>query len=187
MVYFICDENYVMPTVVAISSVIINKNREDSYDIYVVSNNLSFESTEILKKLESESTRIIIVKTDNNNKYGRFVMKSTYVTTTALYKFDLPYLLPVELGKVLYLDGDIIAQKNVAPIFNEDIENVYAGVVEDFYVELKDVDDFRQRLNINHKGYFNSGVLLLNLKKMREDNLPELLFQYRNSKKYVEG
>jgi len=180
---FICDENYVMPTVVAISSVIINKNKEDVYDIYVVSNNLSVESTDILEELGSESARIIVVKTDNNDKYGRFAMKSTYVTTTSLYKFDLPYLLPVELGKVLYLDGDIIAQKNVAPIFNEDIENVYAGVVKDFYVELKDKDDFRQRLNMNHKGYFNSGVLLLNLKKMREDNLPELLFQYRNSNK----
>ncbi len=180
-VCFICDENYVMPTVVAISSVIINKNREDVYDIYVVSNNLSFESTEILKKLESESAKIIIVKTGNSSKYDRFAMKNYYVTTTALYKFELPNLLPAGLEKVLYLDGDIIAQKDVAPIFNEDIENVYAGVIKDFVVELKVRDDFRQRLNINHESYFNSGVLLFNLKKLREDNIPESLFQYRNS------
>lgn len=180
---FICDENYVMPTVVAITSVIVNKNDVDFYDIYVVGNNLSHESIAILKKLESEYTRIIIVKTDINSKYDRFAMNNTHVTTTDLYKFELPNLLPDDLEKVLYLDGDIIAKKDVASIFNEDIEIVYAGVIKDFYVELKYGDGFRQRLKVNHKGYFNAGVLLLNLKKLREDRIPELLFQYRNGHK----
>ena len=180
---FICDENYVMPTVVAITSVIVNKNEKDYYDIYVVSNNLSHESMALLKNLETESARIIIVKTDNNNKYERFAVKNYYVTTTALYKLELTNLLPADLGKVLYLDGDIIAQKDVAPIFNEDIGNSYAGAVKDFYVELKYGDGFRQRLKVNHKGYFNTGVLLLNLKKLREDRITELLFQYRNDHK----
>ncbi len=182
---FICDENYVMPTVVAITSVLMNKNSRDIYDIYVVGNNLSHESIAILEKLETESARIIIVKTDNKNKYDRFEMKNTYVTTTALYKFELPNILPVDLEKVLYLDRDTIAQKDVAPIFNEDIENVYAGVVKDYYVEFKYGDGFRQRLKVNHKGYFNSGVLLLNLKKLREDRIPELLFKYINGYKDV--
>ena len=77
----------------------------------LIGNNLSHESAAILKKLEIESARIIIVKTDNNNKYERFARKNYLVTTTALYKFELTNLLPADLEKVLYLDGDIIAQR----------------------------------------------------------------------------
>ena len=50
---FICDENYVMPTVVAITSVIANKNCTERYDIYVVANGLSDESIAVLRELET--------------------------------------------------------------------------------------------------------------------------------------
>ena len=177
---FICDENYVMPTVVAITSVIANKNCTDQYDIYVVTNSLSDESKAIFRELETEHNRIIIIQTADPEKYDGFVMKQFPVTTTALFKFELPDLLPTDLEKVLYLDGDIIVQKDLAPIFNENIENVYAGVVKDYYAVF-DPDSFQKRLNVKHKDYFNAGVLLLNLKKLREDHVPTLLFQYRNS------
>ena len=177
---FICDDNYVLPTVVAITSVIINKNRDDVYDIYVVVNNLSNESIDVLKKVETESVRVIIVKDKNGKKYDKFKMDHYHVTTTSMFKFDLPDLLPDELEKVLYLDGDIIVQKDVASIFNKDIGDVYAGVVKDFFV-VSDKDSFQKRLNVNHSSYFNAGVLLLNLKKLREDHIPELLLQYRNN------
>ena len=169
-----------MPTVVAITSVIANKNCPDQYDIYVVTNSLSDESKAIFRELETEHNRIIIIQTADPEKYDGFVMKQFPVTTTDLFKFELPDLLPTDLEKVLYLDGDIIVQKDLAPIFNENIENVYAGVVKDYYAVF-DPDSFQKRLNVKHKDYFNAGVLLLNLKKLREDHVPTLLFQYRNS------
>ena len=49
-----------MPTVVAIASVIVNKNEKDFYDIYVVSNNLSHESIALLKKLDTEYVLFMI-------------------------------------------------------------------------------------------------------------------------------
>ncbi len=179
---FICDENYVMPTIVAITSVIANKNCTDRYDIYVVANSLSDESIAVFREMETENNRIFIIQTAEPDKYDGFVMKHFPVTTTDLFKFELPDLLPADLEKVLYLDGDIIVQKDLASIFNENIETVYAGVVKDYYAVF-DPDSFQKRLNVKHKDYFNAGVLLLNLKKMREDHVPELLLQYRNSHK----
>ena len=177
---FICDENYVMPTIVAITSVIANKNCTDRYDIYVVANSLSDESIAVFREMETENNRIFIIQTAEPDKYDRFVMKHFPVTTTDLFKFELPDLLPADLEKVLYLDGDIIVQKDLAPIFNENIETVYAGVVKDYYAVF-DSDSFQKRLNVKHKDYFNAGVLLLNLKKLREDHVPALLLQHRNS------
>ena len=171
-----------MPTVMAITSVIANKNCTDRYDIYVVANSLSDESIAVFREMETENNRILIIQTAEPDKYDGFVMKHFPVTTTDLFKFELPDLLPADLEKVLYLDGDIIVQKDLASIFNENIETVYAGVVKDYYAVF-DPDSFQKRLNVKHKDYFNAGVLLLNLKKMREDHVPELLLQYRNSHK----
>lgn len=177
---FICDENYVMPTAVAITSVIHNKSSATCYDIYLVANNLSDKSIEIFKKMETDSARIIIIKTADSDKFEKFRNDHYCITSTALYKFELPELLPVDLEKVLYMDGDIIVQKDLAPIFNEDIEDVYAGVVVD-YNNVIDPDSFQKLLNVKHKEYFNTGVLLLNLQRMREDHVSELLFQYRTN------
>ncbi len=178
---FICDENYVMPAVVAITSVMVNKNSKDFYSIYIVANGLSDASLVVLQNLEDERFRIHIIKFTDDEKYNIYKISNLWITPTALFKFDLPAILPADLEKVLYLDVDIIAQKDLAEIFNQDIEDVYAGVIKDYAIVRQ--EDFRSRLNVKHKAYFNSGVLLLNLNKMREEHVSELLWEYRKTHK----
>lgn len=60
--------------------------------------------------------------------------------------------------KILYLDCDIVCYKDIKEIFDIDIEEYDVGVVKDYI----------GRKVINRK-YINSGVLLINLKKVRED------------------
>ena len=179
---FICDEYYVMPTAVAITSVIVNKENDVYYDIYLVTNHLTSESVTILKNMQTESVRIIIINADKGEKFDKFKISGYHVTPSALLKFELPELLPDELEKILYLDGDVIVQKDLTVVFNEDIENVYAGVVSNGPFRAK---RFSDEYNIKSSLYFNSGVLLLNLKKMREDHISELLMEckYRNRHK----
>ena len=104
--------------------------------------------------------------------FDKFKMNNFHVSPSALIKFELPELLPDVLGKVLYLDGDIIVQKDLTAIFNENIENVYAGVVSDTPTGAA---EFRKYYNNKYSSYFNAGVLLLNLKKLCEDHISELL------------
>ncbi len=177
-VCFICDDNYVIPTVVAITSIIYNKNIDDDYDFYLVTNSLSQEAIDIFKSLENETCKMTIIEANNSERFASLRKKDFPVTTTALFKFELPYLLPSNLEKILYLDGDIIVQNDLGALFNENIDGVYAGVVKDFR-GLTLGGNFQERLKITHTAYFNSGVLLLNLKKLRDDSMSDLLLQYR--------
>ena len=90
---FICDENYVMPTIVAITSVIANKNCTDRYDIYVVANSLSDESIAVFREMETENNRIFIIQTAEPDKYDRFVMnhfpKTSYEYNNELHSIIL--------------------------------------------------------------------------------------------------
>lgn len=84
----------------------------------------------------------------------------------ALYRLFLPYIIPSE--KVLYLDSDLIILSNIVELYNIDLgNNLLAGAID---IGLK--PEYKEFIGLNRDDlYVNSGVLLMNLKKIREDNL----------------
>lgn len=79
------------------------------------------------------------------------------------FRLFAPYLLPID--KVLYLDGDVIVNGDLTDFYSKDMEGqtFYRCVANDI------IDSHNARLNLpKDNTYINSGVLLLDLKKMRE-------------------
>ncbi|MCI2082278.1 MAG: hypothetical protein LKK19_05190 [Bacteroidales bacterium] len=67
--------------------------------------------------------------------------------------------------RLMYLDNDVVCRLDCSGFYHQDIENYeFAGVL-DYYGQW-----FYSR-NILHRDYVNSGVLLMNMKKMRETGL----------------
>ena len=71
-------------------------------------------------------------------------------------------LVPDMPDKVLYLDTDTVAFKNISELYNTDMTDYELGAVEDYLGRW-----------FKHIGYINSGVLLMNVKKIRETGLFE--------------
>jgi lipopolysaccharide biosynthesis glycosyltransferase len=88
----------------------------------------------------------------------------------ALFRLMLPEMLP-DIDSVLYLDCDIVCECDAAEVFEHDISPVCMGAVR---FGKKKVPYFVRRMGLDEKRYINSGVLLLNLKKLRQD-LPDLI------------
>ncbi|MBQ3318636.1 glycosyltransferase family 8 protein [Candidatus Saccharibacteria bacterium] len=69
--------------------------------------------------------------------------------------------------RVLYLDNDIVALKDPAEFYNMNIEgHEITGVLDNYGAHF-----FHQDRDENKKDYLNSGVLLLNMKMIRETGL----------------
>ncbi|WP_411330853.1 glycosyltransferase family 8 protein [Desulfovibrio desulfuricans] len=180
-IVFICDENYVIPTYVSIYSLVKNMDVNKKYNIFVVTNNLSKVSSSLFMGITCANVDITIVCCSNKFDEFKINKKDFHVSTSAILKFELPQLLNT-IDKVLYIDGDVIVQKDISEFFFTDIRDSYAGVIKDMKPILKYRPSVLTKLGIEtHDGYFNSGVLLLNLKKMREDNITEMLFEYRKN------
>jgi len=169
-IVFATDNNYVMPTGIAITSLIFNKNEETCYDIYILSDNVSNENLNLLNSLSTDSAKIHIINYDN------YKLKSykpgTHLSATTFLKFELPELFP-QYDKILWLDGDILVQKDLSPLFNNDLKDYYATAVRDMPGEVS--FNFPQRVKTTK--YFNAGVLLLNAKKIRNDFPKEMLYK----------
>lgn len=166
-VAFICDVLYVIPTIVAITSLLCNKNPDTYLDIYIIAVELSNDDIDKFYEFCENNVSIHIIRV-TSEKFSD-IPKSFHITSTACFKFDLPYLIPHK-DKVLYLDSDIIIQKDLSNLFKTNIDNYYAGVVKDIVM----IDN-----DLNIKDYFNSGVMILNLELMRKDDMPAALLNIR--------
>jgi lipopolysaccharide biosynthesis glycosyltransferase len=83
-----------------------------------------------------------------------------YFSKAALYRLLIPFLIKVD--KVLYLDIDIVVLKDLKLLWDKEVDLV--GAVPDGFSIC-----FKKRLNLNTEYYYNSGVILFNSKKIREE------------------
>lgn len=173
---FITDDNFAILTGIAIYSLKKHANKNYLYNINIICNNVNDNYILRFKNLRSKKFKVNIIKVDGK-KYEKLKKDNLHVSTTAIFKFDLPNIFP-NLDKILYIDGDVLIQSDLINLYNEDISKNYAGVVIDFN-GLTYPSEFKARLKVKNKYYFNSGMLLLNLKKLREDNVAQKLIKYR--------
>lgn len=175
-IVFSCNNNYALHLCCAITSILENANKEDFFFIYIINTkkNLNYINKKLLAKLQRKNCNISFLTIDNN----RFVeMPITgcckHISIETYYRYILPELLPM-YNKILYLDCDITVQKSLNEIYNQDIEEYYIGGVEDILLK-----ENSQRLNLTK--YCNAGVLLVNLKKWREENIQNKLIEYTHN------
>lgn len=173
-IVFITDNNYVFPTKIAIKSLIKNRDINNNYRINIIGVDLTQENIDILNSLTTNNLEINIIQ--ETNKYKDIGLDHLYVSKAALFKFQIPNIFP-DLDKILYLDGDILIEKDLSELFNINLEDKYAGVVKDYMAQ----DILNYHLDINLKNYFNSGVMLLNLKQMRKYDMANKLLIYKKN------
>lgn len=179
-VVYITDENYAMPTYISIMSLQENGGNEQ-YKVYILGDDVSEESRKRFEELNTVDFKVIFLAV-SNEEYLRLaetcLTVGTHVSKTALFKFNLPELLPED--KVLYLDCDVIVNKSVGELFRTDISEKYIAAVDDMGDEIRDGQSYlASKIGMSGEHYFNSGVMLLNLKLMREENITQALLRYR--------
>ncbi len=176
---YICDEDYLIPTIVSVQSLLENLYITEGiqYVIHICTFDAENENWKKFYGMEKEGVAIQIHRVDvqkYKERYGKILQK-TYVTTTALLKFELPEILP-DINEVLYLDSDVIVNQSVDQIFEYDIAQYALAAVFDIVFYLAQPHD-KNPETVPKKFYFNSGVMLLNLKEFRRRNIPELLWK----------
>ena len=174
-VALICDDAYTLPCVVALTSLALAAAQREDYVIYVCVNGMSDENRAAIAALKGEPWKLDIrfVELDMERYrsiYVHYDGNTGAGSITAFAKFDLPYLLAED--KVLYLDGDILVKKDPAPLFDVALGGAIVAAVRDSG-RLYNNTGLRAQL----KCYFNSGVMLLDLKKMRQGDYRRKLIE----------
>jgi len=175
-IVLITDANYMDFTRVAINSAKETKCPLSHYNFHVMTVDVSQSDMAALKALESDDVKIRILP---QQEADLFYVRDTHVSKASLLKYYIPNAVP-ELDKVLYIDSDILVLHDLNKLYQTDVSQVYLAAVKDpsWFFENGHVLE----LNLEKRGfYFNSGVMLMNLKKIRDDNIIEKLEAFTNN------
>lgn len=174
---FITDTNYAVPTGVAIESLIENCKKDTMYNIYIIAVNVGEKIINKFKKLKEHNVNVYVINTENI--YSDIQTTHQHVSKAAMLKFNLPNMFP-DLDKILYLDGDMLILGDLYDLYSTNLNGKYAAVVTD----MKAMVNEKHHLKLGIDKYFNSGMMLLNLKKMRENNSTDKLLYAKKHDKY---
>ena len=158
------DDKYVYPTVIAMTSIIETANPTTKYDFYLMHpGRFKTESIQNLHSLEKKYPyKCSVITIDMQRKFIG-VKKNRRIRAPAYYRLSLSNLLPY-INKIIWLDGDTLTFKDLKEMYDINMKNFY-------YKGF--LDDPRQLDHITKANDHNicSGVLLINLKKLREDDM----------------
>lgn len=169
------DQNYIPQLKVLLTSIYVNHPGQ-GFDIYLLHCRIPKDVLERLSRdLASYDFKLIPIRADENT-FNTAKVTDRY-PKEMYYRLLAAQWLPVHLDKILYLDPDILVINQLYELWNTNIDNyLFAAASHTGKTEVaNNVNKIRLGTNTN---YYNSGVLLINLKLAREQIFPEDIFRY---------
>ncbi len=171
-VCFCTDNNYACHLGVAIASALMNADADDQLFFHILDNGISMENRQrllMLRKIKDFAIEFVNVEEEIFEKYD-FGKKANFAVPAALYRFKIPEIFK-QYDRILWLDCDVVVLSSLAKLYETDFDGKALAMVKD-YLDYVFVGD-----------YFNSGVILFNVKECNAMNLPERLIARIMTKK----
>ncbi|MDB5023995.1 MAG: glycosyl hydrolase [Mucilaginibacter sp.] len=177
---FTIDKSYVQHFTTALISVVENNKNidlsvfviHDIDDISLLDNVISFFYQEYKLKISLLSLEGSLFK---SYPITHHVSKATY------FRLLIADIIPKNIDKAIFLDSDLIVTGSLEELISLDLKNNYLlAINEPNFVGM----DVLNKIGIPAKTYFNAGVMILNLKAWRENNVTQDLVL--TAKKYMD-
>lgn len=168
------DDKFVQPCGVLMVSVFEN-NKNYNIVFHIIIQELRDKNIDILKHIADSYKQEVII-----HKISSEIFKdsptNSLISSAAYNRISAPDILSIEENNCIYMDSDMIVNGSFKELINIDLKDKAVGVVID-----QSCDDIRHynRLDYNQeKNYFNSGLLLINLKVWRKENITKRVLDY---------
>lgn len=167
---------YAKPGLVSIYSLLISNLEESELNIYYIENNISeHNKNEIIKLVNEYNRNIYFIPMPDLSKYATGLLRTNEIVYSYCF---LQNILPDNIDRILLIECDAIALRSLKDLYNIDINDYYIAAADDVKSTW-----YKKALGLKEDSiYINSGVMLLNLKKMRHDNITPKMTELLSSK-----
>lgn len=175
-----------------LESIVENASAENNYDITVLESGIKDDNKRALRLLEEEHDNISIRFYNVKEKMADIHLKATgHISVETYYRLLIPEIF-IRYEKVLFLDSDMTVHTDVAELFNMDMTGYMVAAAHDqcCLAFLNGNDKSfkkycRETLKLkNVNDYFQAGVMLLNLTRIREKYTQKEIFEIATSHQY---
>lgn len=158
------DENYSKYAGVVVASILASADKSDELTFYILDGGISDLRKKEIQSLKSIKDCTINFVPINVKLFDDYKDLKTheYLSIAAYYRLKVASLLP-EVSRIIYFDCDVVVNSSLKEIFETDL-SVYpvAGVL-----------DINKRMLKKNPSYVNSGMLVMNLDLIREQNVED--------------
>lgn len=175
-VFMAVDDGYIPFLGVALKSVIENSSKVNKYEIKILYTKVSEENKNKIKAYETENVSIEFV--DLSSKLHEIEDKlytRNYFSNTTYFRLFIPELYP-EYDKAVYIDSDTVTLADIADLYNTDMgDNLIAGIPDGVVQAIPVFQEYVEKVVgvIDYNNYFNAGIIVMNLKALREYKFQE--------------
>ena len=177
-IVFAINDAYTRHLNIAIYSLLTN-NQNRHFNIHILCKSLTTRNQESIKKILDvfNNASIDIVELKNEaDRFSKMRISVPHISIETYYRYILADLFP-GVDKVIYLDADILVSGKIDKLYDTDIDDFYIAGVNERDI-IKRVSGYKETIGFKkNELYVNAGVLLMNLNKIREDSLVEVLFE----------
>lgn len=184
-VFFAIDDNYIPFLHVSLLSLKDNSSKDNDYKIFILNSGVKIEHEKhILELSESWFSIEFVDVADKINALSGNLELRDYYTFTTYYRIFIAGMFP-EYDKAVYLDSDTIVLTDVADLFDTDLkDSLIAGIPDGAVSVIPPFTEYTKKvLGIEGNRYFNAGIIVMNLKRFREENFyagfNDLLSKYK--------
>ncbi len=183
VISYVADDYFAMSLSASVSSVIANLAGDRQLSIFVVDVGIPRSEKGKIEQL-ADSTRISIEWLHPAESH-RDLIKSLpggYVGRNCYYKMLIPELLGPEHSRTIYLDSDVIVEADIGELWDINMGENYVLAARDlinpFVSSPFGLANWRELGRRPDEFLFNSGVLVLNNAKWREEKIFSRLAGY---------
>lgn len=150
------NAKYARPAGVTITSIAVN-NKAHFLDFHIFVSSIAIEDLDRLKELNNQYAQIVIKVYQVDEAIVAHLPTQGHFPLPIYFRVFMPLI--INYDKILYLDSDILCNRDISSLINLNMNNYPVAVVPDVpATALKQIN----KHGIKTSCYFNSGVMLIN-------------------------
>lgn len=183
------SNEYIPYLSVFLESILAHSDSRYVYEIHILEQSVNYQMAQMLnEQFKDTNIRIHYIHLSSELKNIKQSCKNRHFTKETFARFFIPSLL-YQYEKCLYLDIDMLVLEDLKTLYDIDLEGKSMGVIRDWVYQalcrdtvLKNLKKYTlETLKLESvENYFQGGVQVMNLKKMRENNSGDSLCKLAN-------
>ena len=177
-VFYAISDDFAPYAAVSIKSLTSNADSNNHYQVIILHQGLSNQTKASLSALSTPNVEVSFKALTQSlsaiqNQHQNF-LRADFFTLTIFYRLFIADMFP-QFEKAIYIDSDTVIPGNLANLYELPLANNLIGAAPDHSIEHVPpmVDYITNALGLSANEYINSGVLLLNLTKLREEHFSQ--------------
>lgn len=164
---------------------LFDNNKNEKISIYLLYDKLDNKWINNLKKFVWKmGGKLSAIKVDLDIFDEMPIVLSRF-SVEMYYRIIAFKILPKDVDRILWLDSDIVVLSDVKEFYYQDLDGKCIAACEDAFCNTNDIKKIKEKMDIDKESrYFNSGVILFDLNKIRQSIKENEIVEIAN--KYME-